>query len=156
MVNATATAKKGKIRSRSHLVRGRCHKTIPSSNTGRIATDPLLNMAKTKAKKLSQCQSGEWRDEGGGWDSHAPLRESAGAMPTLAPGMPAFRYHRIDSRKNSTANMSFLCEIQATDSTFTGCRAKIMAAKKPPGMDNFRRMIQIRRAPAMCNIKFVR
>ena len=49
----------------------------------------------------------------------------------------------------------FRCAIQATDSTFTGCRAKIMAAKKAPGMDNFRKTIQISTDSTMCKIKLV-
>ncbi len=76
-------------------------------------------------------------------------------MPTLAVGMSAFIYHRIDNRKNSIAIVSFRWEIHATDSTFTGCTAKIMAARNAPGMDNFRKIIQISNDSRMCIIKFV-
>ncbi len=72
-------------------------------------------------------------------------------MPTLAVGMSAFRYHKIDNRKNNIAIMFFRCEIQATDSTFTGCTANIKAAKNAPGMDNLRKTSQISNASAMCN-----
>ena len=46
---------------------GRSHQTIPNSNTGKTATDPLLSIAKTNAARLSQYQSErsgemeEWR-----------------------------------------------------------------------------------------------
>ncbi len=49
----------------------------------------------------------------------------------------------------------FRCAIQATDSTFTGCRAKIAAAQKAPGMDNFRKMIQISNDSMTCKIRLV-
>ena len=76
-------------------------------------------------------------------------------MPTLAVGMSAFKYHKIDNRKNNIAIMFFRCAIQATDSTFTGCTAKIMAAKNAPGMDNFRKIIQISSASTMCKIRLL-
>ena len=81
--------------------------------------------------------------------------ERLGAVPTLAMGMAAFKYHRIDSRKNNIAMMFFRCEIQATDSTFTGCTAKSRAAKKAPGIVNLRKMIQINNDSATCNIRLV-
>ena len=65
------------------------------------------------------------------------------------------KYHKIVSRKNSMAIRFFRCAIQATDSTFTGCKAKIMAAKNAPGMDNFRRMTQISSDSTTCKIKLV-
>jgi hypothetical protein len=51
--------------------------------------------------------------------------------------------------------MFFRCAIQATDSTFTGCSAKIIAAKNEPGMDSFRNIIQISSVAITCNIKLV-
>ena len=49
--------------------------------------------------------------------------------------LPDFKYQRIDNRKNNIAIRFFRCAIHATDSTFTGWTAKIMAAKNAPGMD---------------------
>ena len=49
----------------------------------------------------------------------------------------------------------FRCEIQATDSTFTGCKAKINAARNAPGMESFRNKIQISNDSATCKIRFV-
>ena len=54
-----------------------------------------------------------------------------GAMPAIDLGMSAFKYHKIDNRKNIMAIRFFRWAIQATDSTFTGCTAKIRAARKP-------------------------
>ena len=77
-------------------------------------------------------------------------------MPDVLPGASSnFKYHRIDNRKNNIAIMFFRCEIQATDSTFTGCTVKIKAAKKAPGIDNFRKIIQISNDSTMCNIRLV-
>ncbi len=70
-------------------------------------------------------------------------------------GMYILRYHRIDNRKNSIAVKFFSEAIQATDSTFTGCTAKIIAAKNDPGIVNFRNISQTSRASTMCNIKLV-
>ena len=39
--------------------------------------------------------------------SHGPPWERAGAMPAIAVDMSAFRYHRIDNRKNNIAIMFF-------------------------------------------------
>ena len=87
--------------------------------------------------------------------SHGPAWERAEAMPAIAVGMSAFRYHRIDNRKNNIDIMFLRCAIQATDSTFTGCRAKHKAAKKAPGMDNFRKIVQISSEAAMCKTRLV-
>ncbi len=65
--------------------------------------------------------------------SHGPPRECAGAMPTLDVDMQDFKYHRIDSRKNNIAIVFLRWAIQATDSTFTGCTAKINGCQKCPG-----------------------
>ena len=51
-----ATRKNGAVRTRSHRVKGRSHHTIPSSNTGRTATDPLPSIANENAARLSQYQ----------------------------------------------------------------------------------------------------
>ena len=80
---------------------------------------------------------------------------TTGDESSIAIRISAFTYHRIESRKNSIERVFFRCAIQATDSTFTGCRAKIKAAKKAPGMDNSRIMAQIKSAPAMCRMRFV-
>ena len=87
--------------------------------------------------------------------SLGPAWERAGAMPTIAVRMSDLRYHRIDNRKNSIERVFFRCAIQATDSTFTGWRAKIRAAKKAPGMDNFRKMVQISRDAVICKTRLV-
>ena len=63
--------------------------------------------------------------------SHGPPWERPGDESSIAIRISAFTYHRIESRKNSMERVFFRCAIQATDSTFTGCRAKIKAAKKP-------------------------
>ena len=45
----------GALRSKSQRVsRRRRHQTISSSTSGKMATEPLLSMASTKAAKLSQ------------------------------------------------------------------------------------------------------
>ncbi len=83
------------------------------------------------------------------------------AMPTSRGslwrmGMSVLRYHKIDKRKNNIAIRFFRCAIQATDSTFTGCTAKIKAAKKPPGIDNFRKISQINSDSTTCKIRLLR
>ena len=65
--------------------------------------------------------------------SHGPPWERTGGMPTPADGMTIFKYHRIESKKNSMAIVFLRWAIQATDSTFTGCTAKMTAAKKRRG-----------------------
>ena len=51
----TATKKNGATRRKSaHRNPPACHQTISSNTSGRIATEPLLSIAKTKASRLSQ------------------------------------------------------------------------------------------------------
>jgi hypothetical protein len=76
-------------------------------------------------------------------------------VPVLIVSVWAFKYHRIANRKNNIAVRFFRDAIQATDSTFTGCTAKSTAAKKAPGTDKFRKIIQISNVSTMCNIKLV-
>jgi len=87
--------------------------------------------------------------------SHGPAWERAEAMPAIAVGISVIRYQRIANRKNNIDIMFFRCAIQATDSTFTGCKAKIMAAKNAPGMDNFLKISQISKDSMMCKIELV-
>ena len=62
-----------------------------------------------------------------------------GNVPARFPRLP--RTCRLSNNtistigKNNIAIVFFRCTIQATDSTFTGCTAKIIAAKNAPGID---------------------
>ena len=44
------------VRTKSRLVNGRSHHTIPKSSTGNTAADPLPSIARTNAARLSQYQ----------------------------------------------------------------------------------------------------
>ena len=61
----------------------------------------------------------------------------------------------MDSRKKSIESAFLRCAIQATDCTFTGCSAKIIAASHPPGIDSRQRMAQSRNALPTCRTTFV-
>ena len=54
--NTAATRKNGAISIKSHVSQVRRHQKIPSSSTGKTATDPLLSIANTNAARLSQYQ----------------------------------------------------------------------------------------------------
>jgi len=54
-------------------------------------------------------------------------------VSALALGMSAFKYHKIDNRKKTIVRSSLRWAIQATDSTFTGCTAKIKGRQKCAG-----------------------
>src|SRR5690242_5470314 len=106
--NTTLITKKGAVRTTSRRVSGRHHQVIPKRSTGKTATDALLSIANTNAARLRQYRR-----------SAASEKERDGTCTRDS----AFRYHRIDKRKNSIASRFFRCVIQATDSTLTGCTA---------------------------------
>ncbi len=53
------------------------------------------------------------------------------------------------------ANKVFRCAIQATVSTLTGCMAKMIAARKAPGILSFPTVHQMSSAEAMWISRFV-
>src|SRR4029453_3879839 len=94
---------------------------VPSRMTGKIATDPLLSMARTKAARLVQYHASVGR--GVGW-------------PRAGGRLSSRRYASMEARQNSSASRFLRCAIHATDSTLTGCTANSSAARNAPGIAN--------------------
>ena len=74
--------------------------------------------------------------------------------PSCRPRFSARKNHKIDSRKNTIANVFLRWAIQATDSTFTGWTANNSAARYAPGIESFDKIAHNNNAATKCSTMF--
>src|SRR6185436_5596207 len=103
-VRATATTKNGLARTMSaFVIAPRRHQAISSRTPGRMATEPLLSIARTNMTRLSQYQRLIPGLGGGGAARRVRdfWLESAAAGRAPSGSGSTRRYESIDSRKNT-------------------------------------------------------
>src|SRR5690349_9790284 len=112
-VRTAAIRKKGNTRGASSQMTRRHQAIMSRISKGAMGTEPLLSIASVKAIRLRTYQI---------------------QRRLFAEEFAKLRYQSNVRRRKTMATTFFRDAIQATDSTFCGCRAKMMVARKAPGM----------------------